>query len=136
MTMMSASLNALLAPSLAGRKPVVFLYELNVSQKRAGEGEFKTYGVGGDVRKVRSDTGCVDDIVQCELIDERGELQQQGQGLDNNIISTEAFDSNVQERNCTCPMPPEAPATTIVPNSVRSSESSNRAVSSASTNLL
>jgi hypothetical protein len=41
----------------------------------------KTHGVGGDVRKVCGDTGGVDNIVQCELIDERGELEQQGQGL-------------------------------------------------------
>jgi len=33
------------------------------------------------VGEVGSDTGGVDDIVQSELIDKRGELQKQGQGL-------------------------------------------------------
>jgi hypothetical protein len=41
----------------------------------------KTYRGGRDVRKVGGDTGGVDDIVQSELIDEGGELQQKGQGL-------------------------------------------------------
>ena len=41
----------------------------------------KTYGVGGDVGEVGSDTGSVDDIVQGELINQRAELEEEGQGL-------------------------------------------------------
>lgn len=41
----------------------------------------RTHRVGGDVREVGGNTGGVDNIVEGELIDERGELQEQGQGL-------------------------------------------------------
>lgn len=44
-------------------------------------GNARTHGVGGDVRQVGGNTGGVDNIVEGELIDERGELQEQGQGL-------------------------------------------------------
>ena len=38
-------------------------------------------GDGGDVRKVGSHTGGVDDIVEGELVDERAGLEEEGQRL-------------------------------------------------------
>ena len=40
-----------------------------------------TYGGGGNVREIGSDTGGVDDIVEGELVNERRELEEEGQGL-------------------------------------------------------
>jgi hypothetical protein len=42
-----------------------------------------TYRVGGDVRQIGRDTGGVDDIVQGELVNQRGELEEKGQRLSN-----------------------------------------------------
>jgi len=44
-----------------------------------------TYGSGRDVGEISSDAGAVDDIVESELINEGGELEQKGQGLCANI---------------------------------------------------
>ncbi len=40
-----------------------------------------TYGSGGDVGEVGSDTGSVDDIVEGKLVNQRGGLEQEGEGL-------------------------------------------------------
>lgn len=41
----------------------------------------ETYSLGGDVGQVSTNTWGVDDIVEGELVDERAELQEQGQRL-------------------------------------------------------
>jgi hypothetical protein len=49
----------------------------------APESLLVTYRAGGNVRQIGGDTGGVDDIVQGKLVNERGELEQQGQRLSN-----------------------------------------------------
>lgn len=46
-----------------------------------------TYGLGGDVGEIGSNTGGVDNIVEGELIDERAGLEEEGQRL-NEYVST------------------------------------------------
>ena len=41
-----------------------------------------TYGNGGDVREIGSDTGGVDNIVEGELVDERAGLEEEGERLE------------------------------------------------------
>lgn len=41
-----------------------------------------TYGNGGDVREVSGDTGSVDDIVEGKLVNQRGSLEQEREGLE------------------------------------------------------
>jgi hypothetical protein len=40
-----------------------------------------TYGTGGDVRQIGSNTGSVDDIVEGELVNQRRGLQEEREGL-------------------------------------------------------
>ena len=56
-----------------------------------------TYGGGGDVREIGSDTGGVDDIVEGELVNEGRELEEEGQGL-RHIWSAFAFISTSDPR--------------------------------------
>lgn len=44
-------------------------------------GEGGTYGVGRDVREVGGNTWSVHNIIECELVDEGTELEEQGQRL-------------------------------------------------------
>lgn len=46
-----------------------------------GESPGSTYGAGRDVREIGSDAGCVDDIVQGELVNVRGGLEEEREGL-------------------------------------------------------
>ena len=75
------------------------------------------------MRQVSGNTGGVDDIVEDKLVNERGELEEQRQGLCGNnpdVSSVRLRDTgmvlqDVSVPNCgrhTCPMPPAAPATT------------------------
>ena len=88
MTMMSAFWKASFAPSSFGRYPVIFcdICERLYSKDPA----FSTYGLGGDVGEIGSNTWGVDNIVEGELIDERAELEEEGQRL-NGFVS--AIDS-------------------------------------------
>ena len=63
------------------------------------------------MRQVGSDTGGVDDIVEGELVNERGELEEQRQRLEC-AVSACSFPSAFGGHH-TCPIPPEAPATTV-----------------------
>lgn len=83
-----------------------------------------TYGGGGDVREIGSDTGGVDDIVESELVNERRELEEEGQGLRHMwsamlpsqppIRAVRRGISHGQVGiKLTCPIPPAAPATTV-----------------------
>lgn len=66
--------------------------------------------------EVSGNAGCVDDIVEGELVHEGGELQEQGQRLEGGGgqrgFLSDGSDSSLG-RLLTCPIPPEAPATTI-----------------------
>lgn len=67
--------------------------------------------------EVSGNAGCVDDIVEGELVHEGRELQEQGQRLEQEVAVSGSFyqrgsDSSLG-RLLTCPIPPEAPATTI-----------------------
>lgn len=66
------------------------------------------------MRQVGGNTGGVDNIVEGELIDERGELQEQGQGLWRVDQHRRMTDDAVKGELHTCPIPPEAPATTVL----------------------
>ena len=46
-----------------------------------------TYGLGGDVGEIGGNTGGVDNIVEGELIDERAELEEEGQRLNRSCVS-------------------------------------------------
>ena len=46
-----------------------------------------TYGLGGDVGEIGSNTGGIDNIVEGQLIDERAVLEEEGQRL-NEYVST------------------------------------------------
>lgn len=67
--------------------------------------------------KVSGNAGCVDDIVEGELVHEGGKLQEQGQRLAERWRSAGAPVKVLRfffsPRVLTCPIPPEAPATTI-----------------------
>lgn len=64
------------------------------------------------MRQVRCDAGGVDNIVESELVDQRGELQKKGQRL-SKIVSYAFGHVAIARRRQTCPMPPAAPATTV-----------------------
>lgn len=69
------------------------------------------------MREVSGNAGCVDDIVEGELVHERRELQEQGQRLEQRGGGQRELLSNGSDSSLgwllTCPIPPEAPATTI-----------------------
>ena len=48
-------------------------------------GSASAYSSGRDVRKVRGNTGSVDDIVEGELVDERASLEEEGQRLRGDV---------------------------------------------------
>lgn len=60
--------------------------------------------------EIGSNTWGVDNIVEGELIDERAVLEEEGQRLNRTSSAIESS-LTVQSRH-TCPIPPEAPATT------------------------
>lgn len=66
--------------------------------------------------EVSGNAGGVDDIVEGELVHEGRELQEQGQRLarggGQRELLSNGSDSSLG-RPLTCPIPPEAPATTI-----------------------
>lgn len=69
--------------------------------------------------EVSGNAGCVDDIVEGELVHEGGELQEQGQRLAERWRSAGAPVKVLRfffspRGLLTCPIPPEAPATTIL----------------------
>ena len=64
------------------------------------------------MRQVGGDTGGVDHIVESELANEGGELQEQRQRL-RGIASVAGCLQVRSESRQTCPIPPEAPATTV-----------------------
>ena len=68
--------------------------------------------------QVSGNAGCVDDIVEGELVHEGGELQEQGQRLarggGQQELLSECSDSSPPGWSLTCPIPPAAPATTII----------------------
>jgi hypothetical protein len=57
--------------------------------------------------KICCDTRSIDNIVQCQFGDERRGLEEEGQWL-----LRSAMLSNLESTQQTCPIPPEAPATT------------------------
>ena len=61
--------------------------------------------------EIGSDTWGVDNIVQCQLGDERRGLEEKGQGLREEMVSRNCV--SVVHWQATYPIPPEAPATTI-----------------------
>ena len=69
-----------------------------------------TYGWRGDVRKIGRDTWSVDDIVQGELSDQWRGLEEEGQWLLRQLSAVYEWRSM---KPLTCPIPPEAPATTV-----------------------
>lgn len=83
-----------------------------------------TYGGGGDVREVGSYTGGVDDIVEGKLVNERRQLEKEGQGLrhiwlailPSQPLIRAQFGRGISHGQVgirfTCPIPPAAPATT------------------------
>lgn len=75
------------------------------------------------MREIGSDTGGVDDIVEGELINERRELEEEGQRLRHiwsALLSSQPPIRALRRGTChgqdgiklTCPIPPAAPATT------------------------
>jgi len=81
------------------------------------------YSIGGDVRQVSGNTGSVDNIVEDELVNEGGELEEERQWLcGNNPDVSRLRPLNIglilagridpKRGSHTCPMPPAAPATT------------------------
>jgi hypothetical protein len=53
------------------------------SENWANGKDLLTYGNGGDVGQIGSDTGGVDDIVEGKLVNQRRGLQQEREGLDD-----------------------------------------------------
>lgn len=92
--------------------------------------ELEAYRGRRDVGKVGSNTRSVDNIVQSQLVDERAALEEKGQGLCEDgrgraelatwtLLDRENPGSPGDgEQRHTCPMPPEAPATTNIARSV------------------
>lgn len=84
------------------------------------------YRRGGDVGEIGGNTGSVDNIVQSQLVDERTGLEEEGQRLIARrcVVSLgvrlrrlrEKIEKRRRGRLHTCPIPPEAPATTITPD--------------------
>lgn len=78
--------------------------------------------------EVSGNTGCVNDIVEGELVHEGGELQEQGQRLAGGGGQQELL-SNGSDPSLglllTCPIPPEAPATTIFDDKMSAETGSN-----------
>ena len=104
--------------AVIGRKVARCLLSIQSRLAKAGvQGAiFVTYGVRRDVRKVGSNTGGVDNIVESELVHQGAELEQEGQWLIEVLVAPGtplAREMRVTEEGSnTCPMPPEAPATT------------------------
>lgn len=72
----------------------------------------RTYGGRRDVGEISSNAGGVDHIVEGQFRDERRGLEEEGQWLkERNRLSVEEREAGVGEI-LTCPIPPEAPATT------------------------
>ena len=66
--------------------------------------------------EVSGNARCVDDIVEGELVHEGGELEEQGQRLAGGGGQQEAplkGSNSSLGQLLTCPIPPEAPATTV-----------------------
>ncbi len=66
---------------------------------------------GGDVGQVGRHAGGVDDIIEGELVDERGGLEEEGERLYMWSVSWSTIGILT---SLTCPMPPDAPATTAL----------------------
>ena len=74
-----------------------------------------TYGNGGDVREIGSDTGGVDNIVQSKLVNERRGLQEEGEGLKQVLAEGhQGYKMKREAEKLTWPIPPEAPRTTEI----------------------
>lgn len=63
------------------------------------------------MREVGSDARSVDDIVQSELVNERGSLEKERERLHQNKSATKG---RLDSSGLTWPIPPEAPATTAM----------------------
>lgn len=62
--------------------------------------------------EIGGDTWGVDDIVESQLIDEWGGLEEEGQWLRQSALAIILSCWGLSEVQYTCPIPPEAPATT------------------------
>jgi len=64
------------------------------------------------MREISRYAGGVDDIVEGELVDERGRLEEEGERL---LLFLSVSRSTIGiSTSLTCPIPPEAPATTAL----------------------
>ena len=66
------------------------------------------------MRQISGNAGCVDDIVEGELVNEGAQLQEQRKGLEQAALALVISNSMQRGGKQTCPMPPEAPATTTL----------------------
>lgn len=61
-----------------------------------GGKEASDLGVGGDVRKIGSNTGSVDNIVEGELVNEGAKLKKKGEGLKVNPSKHPIYVGNIK----------------------------------------
>ena len=108
MTIMSAPVKAFFMPSSLGRKPSTFctLRFSSVPGDVRGQGAAtgNTHGGCGDVRKIGCDTGCVDNIIEREVVDQGRRLEEEREGLANTAGCTcdDCGVVDVQVSDCAC----------------------------------